>query len=111
MRLLFIAPILLALAAAAASAEPPLPPSETETDILDEQLDQLESRVIQRQDRPPRTRDRLTDSDLGVAERKLNALKTRQPQNAQTPLMERQLDRARRPISPRRVDEWRPAVR
>jgi hypothetical protein len=100
--------LFLAGVASTVSAEPL---TTTETEILDQQLGQLESRVIQRQGRPPRTRDRLTDSDLGVAERRLNTLKTRRPGADSTPLLERQLDRARRPIDPRRVDQWRPAVR
>lgn len=39
---------------------------EKPADTLDNQLDRLESRVIQRQDRPQRTRDLLTDQDQRI---------------------------------------------
>lgn len=63
---------------------------------LDAELDRLESRVIQRQNRPPRTSDLLTGQDLKIAERKLNTLKTRAPRNTRIPLLSRQLDRLQR---------------
>jgi hypothetical protein len=91
-----LAAVLLAITALPACSEQPRDPDA----ILDDQLDNLESRVNQRQRREQRTRDLLTDQDLGVSERRLNTLKTREPRNGRIPLLERQYDRIRRPLSP-----------
>lgn len=78
-------------------------PLASETNVLDLQLDGLESRVLQRQGRPPRTRDLITDQDRRIAEQQIRALKTRSPRNARIPPFERQLDRIGRPTGrPRR---------
>lgn len=68
---------------------------EPET-VLNLQLNNIESRIIQRQNRPPRTSDLLTNSKLRIAERRLNTLKTRTPRNAKIPLLHRKLDRIKR---------------
>lgn len=90
--------VLLAVIGLPACADQPIEPA----DILDYQLDRLESRVIQRQGRPPRTRDLLTDGDLRVSEQRLNTLKTKTPRSGKIPLLERQFDRIQRPIGPKR---------
>lgn len=66
-------------------------------EVLDLQLDGLESRVLQRQTRAPRTSDLQIDQDQRIAEQRLRTLKTRTPRNARLPLYERQIDRIRRP--------------
>ncbi|MGI9433764.1 MAG: hypothetical protein ACR2Q4_02860 [Geminicoccaceae bacterium] len=65
--------------------------------ILDHQLDNIESRTLQRPTGQGRTSDLLVRQDLRVSEQRMKTLKTRTPRDTRLPLLERQLDRAQRP--------------
>jgi hypothetical protein len=69
-----------------------------DADDVDDRLDRLESRVIERSPLPPRISDMQTRQDLGVVEQELRSLKTRKPNRRDIPLLERQLDRTKRPV-------------
>ncbi|MCC2665276.1 MAG: hypothetical protein K0R41_3313 [Geminicoccaceae bacterium] len=68
---------------------------ETEERILEQQLDNAQSRVLRNSPRPIE-RSQLS-RDLGASEQGLRSLKTREPGAASVPLLERQLDRLSRP--------------
>jgi hypothetical protein len=69
-----------------------------DADDVDDRLDRLEIRVIERSPLPPRISDMQTRQDLGVVEQELRSLKTRKPNRRDIPLLERQLDRTKRPV-------------
>ncbi|MEZ5931084.1 MAG: hypothetical protein R3F54_03890 [Alphaproteobacteria bacterium] len=64
--------------------------------VLQNQLNNLESQAVQRQGRSPTAADLLSRQDGKLAEQELRALKTRDPRNRKLPLLERQLDRTQR---------------
>ena len=108
-----------ATATAACAGEEALP----EERIIEHKLDTTQSRVLRNSDRPLGSTDPLVGSqdrlvgssdpllaspdrpleispvtrDLGAAEQRLRSFKTRNPNAAATPLLERQLDRLSRP--------------
>ncbi len=65
--------------------------------LLDRQLDNIESRTHDRPGHRSRISDLQTRQDRRIAEQQIRALKTRMPKNVNVPLLERQLDRIRRP--------------
>ena len=83
--------LVVATATAACADQEAVP----EARIIEQQLDTTQSRVLRDSDRPLE-RSQVT-RDLGAAEQRLRAYKTREPNAAATPLLERQLDRLSRP--------------
>lgn len=63
--------------------------------IIEHQLDTTQSRVLRDSDRPLERSQVIRD--LGAAGQRLRSFKTREPNAASTPLLERQLDRLSRP--------------
>lgn len=78
-------------------------PTPTQNELIERdleyRLDRLESSA--RPSRTPRTSDLLTDSEVGASQQQLRTLKTRDPNAAPVPLLERQLDRIQRDRAPR----------
>jgi hypothetical protein len=68
---------------------------QTEERIIEQQLDNAQSRVLRNSPRPIE-RNQL-NRDLGASEQRLRTLKTRAPRAEAVPLLERQLDRLNRP--------------
>jgi hypothetical protein len=68
---------------------------QTEERIIEQQLDNAQSRVLRNSPRPIE-RSQL-NRDLGASEQRLRTLKTREPRAEAVPLLERQLDRLNRP--------------
>jgi hypothetical protein len=90
----------LCLAVATATAACADQDAVPEERIIEHQLDTTQSRVLRDSDRPLE-RSQVT-RDLGAAEQRLRSYKTREPNAAATPLLERQLDRLSRPTDLRR---------
>ncbi len=80
-----------ALATTACAGEEALP----EEQIIEHKLDTTQSRVLRDSDRPIEAFQ--VERDLGGTEQRLRSFKTREPNAAATPLLERQLDRLSRP--------------
>ena len=84
----------LALRGMAAEAED----SVTSDILLKNALNNLESQSIQRREGRTRSLDLLNRQDDRAAGQRLNMLKTKDPRRSSLPLLERQLDRSRRPV-------------
>ncbi|MEM8951175.1 MAG: hypothetical protein AAGA21_11310 [Pseudomonadota bacterium] len=66
--------------------------------LLKNALNNLESQSIQRRGGKTRSIDLLNRGDDRVAGQRLNMLKTKDPRGSSLRLLERQLDRSRRPV-------------
>lgn len=90
-RLFMLAFLLTVSVGMAASAE------QTDTDerVLNNRLNNLESRTIQRQGREQRGQDLLIRQERRLARQELNSLKTRKPGSASLRRSERKLRRSR----------------
>lgn len=93
-RPLSLAILLIALRVGAADAEQ----STVAEGVLNNRLNNLESQAIQRQGRSQSVLDLLNRQDSRLAGQALNTLKTRSPRNTAIPLLDRKLDRSRRPV-------------
>lgn len=67
----------------------------SEERIIENELDTTQSRVLRDSDRPLERSQ--VQRDLGAAGQRLRSFKTREPNAAATPLLERKLDRLSRP--------------
>ena len=70
----------------------------TEKRILKNRLNNLESQSIQRSGQGEKALDLLSRQDARIAGQELNSLKTRNPRRSDIFLLQRQLDRSRRPV-------------
>lgn len=86
--------LVLALQSGVVTAEPPT----IEESVLENRLNNLESRTIQRQQQEQKTLDLLKRQDDKIAGQALDGLKTRRPLGDNIPRLERKLDRSRRII-------------
>lgn len=85
----------LLLGAAASTATDAADATVPEERIIEQQLDTTQSRVLRDSDRPLERSQ--VQRDLDASQQRLRSLKTRTPNAAATPLLERQLDRLSRP--------------
>ena len=70
----------------------------TERRVLKNRLNNLESQSIQRSGQGEKALDLLSRQDARIAGQELNSLKTRNPRRSDIFLLQRQLDRSRRPV-------------
>ena len=71
---------------------------KTEKRILKNRVNNLESQSVQRLGQGEKALDLLSRQDARIAGQELNSLKTRNPRRSDTFILQRQLDRSRRPV-------------